>query len=357
MTIRCLTVLLLAVIMAVAAEAADKFRIGYIAEPAHGLHFIADKKGYFKEEGIAAELFQFSTTAEGVGALKAGKLEVGTFGTAAPLLFIARGADFTIFAGMMIEGQAIIAKPENVNLLKDLKSFKGKTVALGKLTTGDVIFRGALKKAGIDPNKDIKVLEFPGQSAVVEAVRKGAVDAGIVFAPHYTLAEKKYGLKVSNYIADFHPDYTCCRLVANTKDFNAKKDAYKRFLIAIIRAYKFYKVHHDETVKIISSTLKIEEDVVRKDTYTNATFQSNPDPLTDGTLEFWNIMTDIGYLPENNVKLLEHIDTTVYRQALDEVLKRYPNDPVYQQMEEFFEKHNTLPPLGTHEHNHGKIDR
>ncbi|MDR0520627.1 MAG: ABC transporter substrate-binding protein [Planctomycetaceae bacterium] len=338
--------------LAAAAHAADKFRIGYIAEPAHGLHFIADKQGYFKEEGIDAELFQFQTTAEGAGAVKAGKLEVGTFGTAAPLLFIARGADFTIFAGMMIEGQAIITKPENAELFKDLKSFKGKKIGLGKLTTGDVIFRAALKKAGIDPNKDIEVLEFAGQGAVVEAVRKGAVDAGIVFAPHYTLAGKKYGLKVAHYIADFHPDYTCCRLIAPTAKFNGNKDAYKRFLIAVIRAYKFYKTEPDATVKIIASTLKIDEDVVRKDAYTDQSFKSHPDPLTDGTLEFWKMMTDIGYLPENNVNLIEYIDTKVYRAALDEVLKRYPNDAVYQQLDEFFKKHNALPPLGTHHHAH-----
>ena len=82
--------------------AADKVRVGYLAEPAHGLHFIAREKGFFAEEGIDADLFQFNTTAEGCAAVRAKKLDVGTFGTAAPLLFIARGVDFTIFGGMMI---------------------------------------------------------------------------------------------------------------------------------------------------------------------------------------------------------------------------------------------------------------
>jgi len=69
--------------------AADKVRVGYLAEPAHGLHFIAREKGFFAEEGIDADLFQFNTTAEGCAAVRAKKLDVGTFGTAAPLLFIA----------------------------------------------------------------------------------------------------------------------------------------------------------------------------------------------------------------------------------------------------------------------------
>lgn len=54
--------------------AADKVRVGYLAEPAHGLHFIAREKGFFAEEGIDADLFQFNTTAEGCAAVRAKNL-------------------------------------------------------------------------------------------------------------------------------------------------------------------------------------------------------------------------------------------------------------------------------------------
>jgi len=36
----------------------------------------------------------------------------------------------------------------------------------------------------------------------------------------------------------------------------------------------------------------------------------------------------------------KHIDTQVYRQALDEVLARYPNDKTYLEMAEFYKKQN-----------------
>ncbi len=320
--------------------AADRVRVGYLAEPAHGLHFIAREKGFFAEEGIEAELFQFSTTAEGCAAVKARKLDVGTFGTAAPLLFIARGSDFTIFGGMMIGGQAIIVKPENAGKFKDLTNFKGKRVGLGKLSTGDVIFRGALKQAGLDPDTDLKIMEFGGQGAVVEAVRKGAVDAGIVFSPHFSLAKKNYGLVVSNYIADFQPAYTCCRLIANTNDLKKQRDVYRRYLIAEIRAYKFYRENQEETVGIFAKSFKLDPEIVRTDTYTDKTFESNPDPLKKGTVDFWNTMNNIGYLPENHVDIERHIDPTIYREALDEVLTRYPDDPVYREMDAFFKANN-----------------
>ena len=297
----------------------DKVRVGYLAEPAHGLHFIAKDLGYFDEENIDVDLNQFATTAEGCSAVK---------------------ANFTIFGGMMIGGQAIIVKPENLDKFKDLSNFKGKKVGLGKLSTGDVIFRGALKKAGIDPNKDLEIIEFGGQSAVVEAVNKGAVDAGIVFSPHFSLAKKNFGLEVSNYIADFQPDYTCCRLIANTPDLQKKRDIYRRYLIAEIRAYKFYRENEEETIKIFAKAFKLAPELLKADTYTNKTFTSNPDPLKKGTVDFWETMKEIDYLPENDVHIDDHIDPTIYREALDEVLKRYPDDPIYKEMDAFFKANN-----------------
>lgn len=323
-----------------AAADPNKFRVGFIAEPAHGLHFLAQKKGYFKDVGLDVELLQFKSASEGTIALKAGQVDIGTFGSAAPLLFISQGTDFTIFGGMMIGGQAIITKPDRVAELKTLQNYKGKKIALVKLSTGDVVFRLALKRAGLDPAKDITRIEFPSPGTVVEAVLKGEVDAGIVFSPHFTLAEKR-GLAVSNFIADFHPDYTCCRLVANTADYNARKEQYGKFMTALIRAYRFYRTNQEETVKIFTEALKIDEDVIRKDTYTRKVFESHPDPLRKGTLEFWKAMVDADYVANKNYPVEKHIDVQLYKGALDKIIAREPNDKIYAELAAFYKSQNT----------------
>jgi NitT/TauT family transport system substrate-binding protein len=322
-----------------ANETPGKFRVGFIAEPAHGLHFLAREKGYFREQGLDVELFQFKSAGEGVIALKAGQLDIGTFGSAAPLLFISQGVEFTIFGGMMIGGQAILTRPERLSELKTLENYRGKKVALVKLSTGDVVFRLALKKAGLDPAKDFTRIEFPSPGTVVEAVLKGEVDAGIVFSPHFSLAEKR-GLAVAHYIADFHPNYTCCRLTANTADFNARKEEYGKFLSALIKAYRFYQTNEDETVKIFTDALKIDEDVIRKDTYTKRVFESNPDPLKKGTLEFWQAMIDSDYVANKAFPVEKHIDTATYKSALDAIVAKEPDDKVFAEMVRFYHANN-----------------
>lgn len=336
-----LTMLLTVMSSNVMAAALPKLRVGYVPEPAHGLYFVAKEKGYFKEEGVDVELFQFGSASEGMAALKAEKLDVGTFGTTAPLLFISKGSDFTFFGGMMIGGQAIITRPERLAELsgKDLKVYKGKKIGLVKLSTGDVVFKGALKKAGIDWKKDITFTEFGSAAAVVEAVKKGAVDAGLVWPPHFSLAEKNSGLKVAHYIEDFYPKYTCCRIVAPTSKLNADPDTYRRFLAGLIRAYKFYRTNQEETIQIYTKSLKIDEDIVRNETYVKRVAESNPDPLRKGILDFWQHILDAGYVPQD-YPVDKHINVDLYKQALDSVIKKNPKDKVYQEMLTFYKKNN-----------------
>ena len=75
----------------------------------------------------------------------------------------------------MIGGQAIITRPEKLAELsgKDLRVYKGKTIGLVKLSTGDVVFKGALKKAGIDYKKDVKFAEFGSAAAGCRSGEEG----------------------------------------------------------------------------------------------------------------------------------------------------------------------------------------
>jgi NitT/TauT family transport system substrate-binding protein len=321
------------------ASEPGKFRVGFIAEPAHGLHFIARDKGFFREAGLDVEFLQFKSGAEGLVALKAGQVDIGTFGSAAPLLFISQGNPFTIFGGMMIGGQAIIAKPERVAELKKIENYAGKKFGLVRLSTGDVVFSGALQKAGIDPKKGIERVELPSPGVVVEAVKKGEVDAGLVWSPHFTLAEKQ-GLAVASLVEDFYPNYTCCRLTVATADFERRKGEYQKYLEALIKAYKVYATDQNETVQIFSDALKLDEEVVRRDTYGRKAFVSHPDPLRKGTLEFWQAMVEADYVQAKDYPVARHIDVDVYKAALDTVIARNPGDRVFAELATFYAANN-----------------
>lgn len=312
-----------------------KINIGYLASPGHVLYFVAKEKGYFQEEGLDAELFLFTNSGEGLNAITAGKVDVGSFGTAAPLTFISKGTDLTIFGGQQTEGHGIVALPEKAKELTDLNSFKGKTIATVRLATGDVVFRGALKDAGIDWKKDLTINELDSPAAVLEAVKKGSVDAGIVWTPFIKLGEKQ-GLQIVKYSGDLVSMHTCCRQVALTSKIKENPEIYEKFEEALIKAYKFYQENQDETIDIMSKYVKVDKDILKAETYSGH-IHSIPDPDKAGVEKFWDLMNKSGYVT-SDLNIDNYIDTSIYKDALNEVLKQYPNDPVYTKLKSDFKE-------------------
>lgn len=313
------------------------FKVGYLPTPGHVLYFIAQEKGYFKEAGLNVELFQFNNSGEGLNALNSGKIDAGSFGTAAPLAFIAKGADFTIFGGQQSEGHGIIAKADQADQFKDLKNFKGKTIATVRLATGDVVLRGALQEAGIDWKKDLTVQELDSPAAVLEVVKKGSVDAGVVWTPYIKMAEEQ-GLKVVKYSGEMLADHACCRQVALTSKIKGNPQDYEKFMTALIKAYKFYQANQDETVDIIAKYVKIDREIIKAETY-GGHMASIPDPNKKGVEKFWSFMNKAGYVA-SSIDLDQHINTDIYQRALESLLQENPNDSVYQQLKSDFQANN-----------------
>jgi NitT/TauT family transport system substrate-binding protein len=328
-----LAVLLSSGSLQAAGKDLKKFNVGYLASTGHAMYFIAKEKGYFEQEGLDVELFLFTNSGEGMNAITSGKLDAGSFGTAPPLLFISKGVDITIFGGQMSEGHGLVAKPEKAEQFKDLKNYKGKTIATVRLQTGDVVFRGGLNRAGVDWKKDVTIKELDSPGAVLEAVKKGSVDAGILWPPFLTLAEQQ-GLKVAKTSGDILPGHTCCRQVTLTSKFKANDADYVRFVRALIRAHAFYKTNPDETVDITSKYVKIDKAILKKDLYHGNLYLS-PDPDKQMVVYFWDFMNNADYISSAK-KIESYINTETFQKALDGLIKEYPNEKDYKALKTSF---------------------
>jgi len=312
-----------------------EFNVGYLATTEDVLYYVAKEKRYFEEEGLDVKLFLFANSGEGLNAINAGKIETGPFGTAAPLTFISKDFDLTIYGGVGSEGAAIVAKPENVEQYKDLNNYRGKTIGTVRLATGDVVLRGALEELGLDWKKDLTVVEFDTPTAVLEAVKKGSVDAGVVWSPFRTLAEQQ-GLAIAKQSGELYKNHTCCRSVALTSKINEQPEDYQAFSRALIRAYEFYKTNENESIDIISKYVQIDKDVIRTEVYGPYT-DSNPNPDKAAVVKFWGLMNKAGYISSDK-KIEDYINTSIYKNALDEIIGKYPDDPMYQKLKAEFKE-------------------
>jgi NitT/TauT family transport system substrate-binding protein len=329
----------LAVAMQIAgtALAADtnliSLKVGHLPVTGHAKFFIAKEEGFFKDEGLDVELVEFANSADGLAALRAGKLDLGAFGTTAPLVHVAQGADIRIIGGVMGEDAAIITTAENAKTIKTIPDLKGKKIATVRLATGDAVLRGALDDAGLNWKTDVQIFELKNPPAVLEAVKSGQVDAGVTWGPNDVTAEAQ-GLKVIIRSRTLQPGHPCCRLTVNADDLQQRPEVWEHFIRAILRAEKFANDNHEKTLDDISKYLKLDRALIQKAYYEGYLDQTS-DPNVAGIVRFWKIMLKSDFI-QSDKDITKFIDTKVYENALNSLAKEKPDDPFWKKRLETF---------------------
>jgi NitT/TauT family transport system substrate-binding protein len=306
-------------------------KVGHLLVPGQGKIFIAQELGYFKDAGLDVELVEFQNSADSSAALRAGKLDFSASGATAPLFHIAKGADnIVIVGGVHNEDAALITTPESAKSIHQVTDLKGKKVAVIRLSTGDSILRGYLVEHGIQPGKDVQVFELKNPPAVIEAVRSGEVDAGMVWEP-FIVRSREAGLVVVSTSRQILPNHPCCRLIANKKIVDEHPEVVEAFLSAFLRAEQFGIDHRAEAVDILTKYIKLDRYVI-DEAYNN---DQPTDPDITNTTRFWNVMGEIGYANPDK-KIGNYINVTFYKNALDKLHAAEPHNPLWQRQEESF---------------------
>lgn len=321
-----------------AAEGLIPIKAGTMPVTGHAKFFVAKEKGFFADQGLDVELVEFVNSADGLAALRAGKLDFAAFGTTAPLVHIAKDADIRIVAGIMGEDASLVATPEKAAEIKSVADLKGRKLATVRLATGDAVVRGALARAGLDWRKDLQLFELKSPPAVIEAVKSGEVDAGVIWDPHDQRAEEM-GLKIIVRSHDLQPGHPCCRLVV-TSDYATKNpEIIEKFITALLVAEKFGHGHKKETVEIIANRLKLDPALVER-AYNSGFLEQHTDPNLIGVVTFWNVMRDSNFV-ESDKDITKYVDTGTYKRALDKLSAANPGDPYWQALERLYEERDT----------------
>ncbi|MDD5169384.1 MAG: ABC transporter substrate-binding protein, partial [Syntrophales bacterium] len=311
---------------AMAQPAKDRLRVGYLPVTGHAKFFVAKEQGLFTKEGLDVELIEFINSADGINALRAGKIDVGAFGTTAPLVHISQGADLKIIGGIMGEDASIIARPDKASSIRTIADLRGKKVATVRLATGDAVLRGALLKEGIDWKTDLKIFELKNPPAVLEAVKSGQVDAGVTWGPHDITAEKE-GMKVVIRSHDLSPGHPCCRIAITGSELQGKRNTLTRFLRAILQAEKFTKTNHEATVNAIVKYVKLDRAIIEK-AYYHGHLDQSTDPNVEEVKKFWITMQKSEFV-KSGQDITKFIDKSLYKSALDSLAKENPKDPFW----------------------------
>lgn len=303
---------------------------------------IAKNNGYFADYNIEVVEDPLNSSADALTALGNGQVQAtSNQGTNNPLSYIAKGQDFTMVGGYMLKGMYIVAKAGT--------KWNGPADLIGKKFAGpanQTAITGALLKLGYDPVNEVEWLTYSTNNDRLTAVVKGEADYAILSGDLLSkVASMKNQIEIVAWADDLTPNYGCCRLNMQTSYVKENSETVKNMLKALLRAECFLNHSKDESVKMLAKEIGADEDYVSA-YLKNPNYVPSVDPVRKSILETWNVMVKTGFITEevaNSINIEDHINTALYKQALDELLKEYAgtsDEAFYKEREVFFKENN-----------------
>jgi len=260
-------------------------------------NWAAEQRGFFKEEGLSeVKVLVFQGNAPVVQSLASGTIDLCVASLIGLVNTINSGQKFKAFwAGYNMSDFVWYSVPK----FKSIAETKGGRYAVsrfGSLT--DFLTRYALRKAGLNPEKDVTILQLGGQAQFLAAMASGQVDVSILSLPNtYTAAERGYVSVMSQ--KDLSPDYPTHVIYAKEDFIGKNPNALKAYVRATTKAMGWIKANPDEAAALITKQLKYKAEHSRKaiDDLVHGWYPDGQLPR-DGMKVFWDIAVQSGEVKE-----------------------------------------------------------
>lgn len=206
-------------------------RVGYPSPSASFFPLFATREaGLFQKYGFEPEMIYV----QGVQMIQvhvAGQLDFSSISSVVYLQAAVEGADLIQIASSIDNQLMKIMVDPSISKPADLK---GKTIGvtrLGSLT--DLLLRPALKDWGLDPQKDVKIVQIGRMPDIATAISQKRVAAGVISFPTSVHAEK-LGLKTLLDFVDSEAKIPATTVVVSRRYSQANRNRVMNFLKAYI---------------------------------------------------------------------------------------------------------------------------
>ena len=217
---------------------------------------IARDKGYYRAEGLDAELILMSAPVAS-RALLSGDVAVATVGGAG-LPPVLRGSPFKfLFTTYNRAMFWLYAKPE----IRDVRGLKGRRIGVSGIGSGpDSLLREILRQNGLDANRDVAVLSLGVMPTIFAGLQSGTVDAAML-SPPVTFKAGEAGFR--ELVSFPRQDLVELQGSILVRDSTLQSDPAQteRFLRGTYKAFLYIKENRTGTIPIVARYLQVNESV------------------------------------------------------------------------------------------------
>ena len=258
------------------------------------------------------EWFQFAGTAPQATALVAGGLDAATLASLSLAESIDKiGLDVKVTGGIIMEVSPnftstwLVLEGSGIHSVKDLK---GKTLGVNVYGASlDHIQRAILRRADLDPEKDVKILEI--SFGLMEAtLRRGDIQCGAFPQPFLFRAMEKGGVKPLFRLGDIQPKFVQLINVFQTKFIEKNPEVVRAFLEDWKIASRFIQENPEEVRKVTAEVTKLPLDLLNKFLLTKDDFYRDP----TGEPDFQTLQKNWDFFYETAKAISKKLDVKNY---------------------------------------------
>lgn len=305
----------------------EKIRASYSAlESNNAAWYLAQDRGFYKKHGLDVDLIFIPSTTTSVTSLLAGDVQLGNASGGGVASAVVAGADLVMVACYLNSLPYELVVHDSVKSAEDLK---GKTIGISRVgSASDVAARALIKGLGLEPDKQVPIMQVGGPSERAAAFRTGRI-AGFPSPPGVVHLTKGMPFKILISTADFQKRFDFPYICATTTRsyLSRQRETVKKVLMAHIEAVHFFKTRKEESIKMVSKYSRQTNNIYLEAAYTATAKLYDQVPLVTRAGVESQIKEAVSRKPGARLRFEDMVDESIVRELeksgfIDKVYKQ-----------------------------------
>jgi NitT/TauT family transport system substrate-binding protein len=239
----------------VTAQPLTRVMSGYAATSGpHAVLWLAREAGLFEKNGLRTDIAYIRSGSTMGQALVAGEIQLAQMGGPAALAAGVAGFDVTMVAVALNTTPIVI-----MGKVSKMEELKGKAIGVTRYGSNtDISARFAIRKAGLQPEKDVALVQLEDYAGIMGGIQSGRIAAGALADP-FTDHAKKLGYKEIADIAALGLEFPFVGIVTKKTFIKEQPDLVQRFVRAYTESIALYKNNRELAKQVTSKYTGIKD--------------------------------------------------------------------------------------------------
>lgn len=224
----------------------------------------AREGGYFKKYGLEMDLISMPSGSEGMNALIAGELEFLAIAGSTTASAAVGGADVVALSTTIERLVTSLMVAPSIQKPEDLR---GKSIGISRFGTSiDTGARIAIQHYGMEPIKDVSIVQIGAMPSILGAMRGGRIQAAILSYPSIIQA-KREGYREMLDIASLGMPYASTGITVRRSYVQQKRELVTNYVKAIVEAIARLTKDKPFAIEVMGKYLRTTDKEVLEGTY------------------------------------------------------------------------------------------